>query len=253
MKCSHYIRFFELVCEECLKDKKQKQKIFPCHHCHNENTYHKIDRSKVLKMKCKFCNCIQPKNNVCINPECFKKEHRYTCLKCSLWTHKLDKIFHCDKCGICRMGDKDDYQHCDKCNLCWKKKFFDSHSCKFDQSDNDCAICMSSLSDNFDNPHILKCGHGFHFHCIMEYSKTNYKCPICKVTMGDQSVYWSAIDSMLENHQVPEEYQDWRVEINCCDCHKKSIKQFNLTSYYKCDHCGGYNTQMDNLIKPDLE
>ena len=56
---------------------------------------------------------------------------------------------------------------------------------------------------------------------------------------------------MLQNHQVPEEYENWRVEINCCDCHKKSIKDFNLIGYYKCDECGGYNTQVDELIKPE--
>ena len=249
MNCSHYIRFFELICPECQLNKKQKQKVFPCHHCHNDTVYHKIDRNKVKKMKCKFCYCIQPINKVCINPECLKKEHRYTCLKCSLWSHKLDNIFHCNKCGICRIGNKEIYKHCNKCNLCWKKNSFDTHNCKFDQSENDCAICLSSLSDNFDNPHILNCGHGFHSNCISEYIKTNYKCPICKTSIGDQSNHWAAIDLLLENHVVPEEYINWSVNINCCDCHTKSVGSFNLTTHYKCNNCLGYNTQVDKLIK----
>ena len=251
MNCSHYIRFFEIVCSDCLKDKKQKQKVFPCHHCHNEKVYHKLNRQKIYQMKCKFCYCIQKLNEVCINPECYQKKHRYTCLKCGLFSHKLDNIFHCDKCKICRIGLAEDYKHCDKCNLCWLKKAFDNHSCKFDQALNDCPICMDSLTDNFDNPYILKCGHGFHSKCIFQYLQSNYKCPICKVSIGDQAEHWTAIDSFLESQTVPEEYRDWKVKIQCCDCQAKSEVSFNLTQYHKCIQCQGYNTQIDEIIKPD--
>ena len=110
MNCKH-IRWLIPVCSEC-------NKPYDCHHCHNEEELHEMDRSKVKLMKCLFCNVYQPKNDKCINPECFKKKHRYYCGKCSLWEHKANRdIYHCDKCGICRVGRKEMFIHCDKCNM----------------------------------------------------------------------------------------------------------------------------------------
>lgn len=249
MSCKHYIRFVEFICKECLKNKKQEKKSWSCRFCHNENCLHTLDRHNIDQMKCLFCYCIQPKSNVCINPECYKKKHNYYCEKCSLWTHSLDKFFHCDKCNICRVGDKDMFKHCDKCNLCWKKSSFDIHNCKFNQSSNNCPICMESVWDYKDNVCVLECGHSFHTDCINQYLESNYNCPICKKSIYNMNSQWQAFDQLVKNSPIPDEYQDWRISILCNDCLNNSTINFNLLGLFKCLECGSYNTQQDKLYK----
>ncbi|ESN96703.1 hypothetical protein HELRODRAFT_153096, partial [Helobdella robusta] len=42
-----------------------------------------------------------------------------------------------------------------------------------------CTICL----DNFEEGHIeceLQCGHVYHPHCISDWLKKNYFCPLCR-------------------------------------------------------------------------
>ena len=43
---------------------------------------------------------------------------------------KSSNKFHCEKCGICRVGKKEDYIHCDICNGCISKSISETHSCR---------------------------------------------------------------------------------------------------------------------------
>ena len=69
MKCKHYIRWYSPVCLECFSTKKYND--YMCHHCHNEVESHKMDRHKVVYMKCNLCHTYQKKSNKCINPDCY--------------------------------------------------------------------------------------------------------------------------------------------------------------------------------------
>ncbi len=45
---------------------------------------------------------------------------KYFCSVCNLYDDNGEKkgIYHCDKCGICRVGPAKKYFHCDSCNAC---------------------------------------------------------------------------------------------------------------------------------------
>lgn len=43
----------------------------------------------------------------------------------------------------------------------------------------------------------LPCGHFMHSHCFAQYTRYNYTCPICAKSMGDMSVYFGMLDSIL--------------------------------------------------------
>ena len=250
--CQHYLRWYIPVCQECIVgDGNGKKKItlaHSCHHCHNEEEYHEMDRSKVKYMKCILCGTFQEKSNKCKNPDCYAKEHRYTCLKCSLWEHKKKDIYHCDGCGICRIGKEEDYKHCDKCNICWDVKAYDTHPCKIDQRGNQCMICLEDCWDSQSNPYILKCGHIFHPACVSEWFKQNYTCPTCKKSAFNPAPLWEAMRVYVENSVLPDEVKDWKTKIHCNDCEKKSVAKFH-PAYHKCQECESWNTTIVNVIK----
>lgn len=43
---------------------------------------------------------------------------QYTCLVCNLFDDEDKNQYHCDGCGICRIGGKDRFFHCEVCNMC---------------------------------------------------------------------------------------------------------------------------------------
>lgn len=43
---------------------------------------------------------------------------QYTCLKCNLFDDEDKNQFHCDGCGICRIGGANRFFHCEVCNMC---------------------------------------------------------------------------------------------------------------------------------------
>lgn len=43
----------------------------------------------------------------------------------------------------------------------------------------------------------LPCGHFMHSHCFGQYTRYNYTCPVCSKSMGDMSVYFKMIDSLV--------------------------------------------------------
>lgn len=50
--------------------------------------------------------------------------------------------FHCDKCGICRIGGRDNFFHCDRCGCCYSVELRERHTCVEKSMHQDCAICM---------------------------------------------------------------------------------------------------------------
>ena len=43
---------------------------------------------------------------------------QYTCLICNLFDDSDKRQYHCDQCGICRIGGKENFFHCKVCNMC---------------------------------------------------------------------------------------------------------------------------------------
>ena len=261
--CQHYKRYNYPLASCC-------NKVYPCRLCHDENEDHIMNRHQVKFMKCDFCKTLQEPASSCNNPDCyqFKKNHKYFCKICNLWSNKEDMFYkllnsilisdintsfptyHCDKCGICRLGKKEEHKHCNNCNLCLPLKTFDNHVCKLDIKGENCPICLKSLwNTQNETIKILDCGHCVHSKCFLENIHSgNYYCAICKKSMIDLTDLWKQIDAALESHTMPDEFKDWTTDIYCNDCEKKSNTKYHF-SYHKCQECGGYNTVIDNVNK----
>tara|TARA_B100001094_G_C18160719_1_gene789145 strand:- start:378 stop:1262 length:885 start_codon:yes stop_codon:yes gene_type:complete len=238
--CEHYNRNCMIFADCC-------DKFYSCRLCHDENEDHPIDRYKIKTIICKKCKTIQDKSNKCI--DCNIEFSDYFCNICNLWKDNLQSTFHCTKCNICRIGNSEDFIHCDNCSSCINKHFFEEHECIEDANKSNCPICNEYMFSSTKTSTILKCGHYMHLECFNQYiNQQNYNCPFCKKSLFDMSNYWQNIDIHLENNIMPEEYKLWKTNISCNDCQKKSNVKFHFI-YHKCSYCGGYNTDIINIIK----
>ena len=54
-----------------------------------------------------------------------------------------------------------------------------------------CTICLEEFQ-NDDMNIILHCNHHFHSECVKEWlSKHSYKCPICRIEVGESEAHLS--------------------------------------------------------------
>lgn len=114
--CSHYQRNCKLQCHQCLH-------WYTCRFCHDESPEikasckpHAFQRAKTKKILCMRCQHVQDPQKYCEN--CDEEMALYYCNECKLFDNDETKdIYHCDKCGICRLGLGlgVDFFHCDGC------------------------------------------------------------------------------------------------------------------------------------------
>ena len=244
IECKHYKRGCQLQCIEC-------KKFYPCRLCHDEHEDHVIDRHKVKNIKCNFCGEVQEKSNQCT--KCEKQFAKYYCPVCTLYDDDiLDEegnvkklIKHCDKCGICRIGDN---IHCDKCNMCFSREHFDTHPCE-GKFDSNCPICNEDLLNSRSTVTVLRCKHTIHTECYHNNLRSgNYQCPLCKKSTQDMTALWQQIESYVNESEMPEEYQDMFSEVYCNDCEMRTITDFHFV-YHKCKNCNSWNTNILRTFK----
>jgi len=239
--CVHYKRECKLLAPCC-------NKLVYCRLCHDENNDHKIDRHQIKHVFCKKCQHKQKLQQVC--EKCNTCMGKYFCEICSLYDNEDKSQFHCDKCGICRVGGKDNFFHCDKCNTCISICLKSKHECIENVSHDVCSICRQNLFNSRDSISILKCGHHIHQECMQfmlsvdKATMASYRCPICQKTIVDLSSYWKALDAEIANIQMPDEYKNDMRNIICNDCGTKSNIPFHVIGM-KCknEECGSYNTK----------
>lgn len=174
--CSHYKRNCQIRASCC-------NKIYPCRICHDENSDHFMNRFETSTMLCMKCLCFQPTGQFCANPTCKSEMSSYYCDTCNLWTDKDKPVYHCDKCGICRIGQGIgvDNFHCDTCGLCLSLKAQSTHVCYIkDGLRSHCVICKKQelLFYSRDQIMLMKCGHGLHFSCFLSLGQRE-KCTVC--------------------------------------------------------------------------
>lgn len=142
--CQHYRRNCALVSPCC-------QKVFTCRFCHDEEYFPKkgcqvqrMERHKVSTVKCLSCEKIQNISNKCEG--CGLQFGQYYCAVCRFFDNDLSKdIYHCDKCGICRVGKKNSF-HCDSCQQCIALSLKEEHICKeVDKEQDKCPICLEEF------------------------------------------------------------------------------------------------------------
>lgn len=104
--CVHYHRNVKLECYAC-------KKWYTCRFCHDEVEDHALIRRDTEHMLCMLCGHAQPAGKIC--RKCEEQTAQYYCDICKLWDNDSNKsIYHCDDCGICRIGQGlgKDFFHC---------------------------------------------------------------------------------------------------------------------------------------------
>ncbi|KAG0711018.1 RING finger and CHY zinc finger domain-containing protein 1 [Chionoecetes opilio] len=107
--CDHYRRKCKLV-SPCCKNN------YICRFCHDEGENHALDRPNITQVECLVCNKMQPFSQTCAN--CGIIFGNYFCEKCKLFGDEDLGMYHCEGCGLCRVGGRDKFFHCDICELC---------------------------------------------------------------------------------------------------------------------------------------
>ena len=239
--CEHYNRGCTIIAPCC-------NNMFDCRLCHNDICDHEINRFEIKEVCCKKCKHIQKKQQICEN--CGLNMGSYFCEICCLYDNTDKGQFHCEKCGICRVGGKENFFHCDKCNACIGINLKDSHNCIENVTKNVCPICRDNMFDSIDSITMLKCGHYMHNECLKLMvsdgsSLSSYRCPICQKTIFELAEYWKVIDQEIENTPMPEEYANDIRHIQCIDCGIEADVKFHIIGL-KCqnENCGSYNTKV---------
>lgn len=104
--CPHYQRNVKLQCHSC-------KKWYTCRFCHDQVEGHHLIRRDTENMLCMLCGHAQPAAQVC--RQCGEQTAQYYCGVCKLWDNDGKKsIYHCNDCGICRIGQGlgKDFFHC---------------------------------------------------------------------------------------------------------------------------------------------
>ncbi|KAB5527470.1 hypothetical protein DKX38_021317 [Salix brachista] len=82
----------------------------------NPKDRHEIVRHDIEQVICSVCNTEQEVAQVC--NKCGVKMGEYFCDICKFYDDDTSKQhFHCDGCGICRLGGREKFFHCEKCGL----------------------------------------------------------------------------------------------------------------------------------------
>lgn len=232
--CEHYRR-------GCLLKAPCCGKFYVCRLCHDNNENHQLDRFKVKEVQCAKCKQLQQARQVCEG--CSNVFGEYYCDICHLFD-KDKKQYHCEHCGICRIGPKEDFFHCTKCNLCLALSLQGKHKCIENVSRQNCPICMEDIHTSRVGAHVLPCGHLLHRTCYEEMLKGGYRCPLCMHSALDMTSYWKELDDEVAQTPMPPEYQNMTVEILCNDCSARSMVPFHILGM-KCLSCASYNTAQD--------
>ena len=104
--CAHYKRNIKLQCSGC-------SRWYTCRFCHDAIEDHMLNRKETKNMLCMLCGCAQPASEECAL--CSERGAWYYCDVCKLWDDDPTKsIYHCNDCGICRVGEGlgKDFFHC---------------------------------------------------------------------------------------------------------------------------------------------
>eukprot|EP00804_Cyclotella_cryptica_P019992 CCRYP_007880-RB/>CCRYP_007880-RB protein AED:0.06 eAED:0.06 QI:222/0.66/0.75/1/0.33/0.5/4/178/379 len=241
MACVHYQRKNNVVSPCC-------NKVFGCRVCHDEISVScgPMDRFAIKEIVCKECNTRQSSStNVCLS--CGVTFAEWHCPKCNLWMDLSKRPFHCDKCGICRVGGQENFRHCDQCCMCISNAVYETHNCI---KTSNCPVCREDMFSSRQSPQDLPCGHAIHAHCFRNLAGFDYRCPICKKTIMSRTsmaAAWQARARDIEMQPMPEDLARI-VNIMCNDCEKKSA---NCSWHFlgvQCPECRSFNTVVEQIV-----
>ena len=245
--CRHYQRNCKVECPQC-------HGWYTCRFCHDETEHsHTLDREQIKHVLCMFCFTPQYPAQFCV--ECDRELSKHYCDKCKLFDNDpMKNIYHCDKCGICRLGLglNQDYFHCDSCNACISIELMENHVCIENSTKSNCPICDEFMFSSHDKVVFMSCGHPIHEKCYFQHTLHSYKCPTCSKTITNMELQFRMRDAEIKQSMMPEEIRDWETEIKCNDCGGMSRVPFHYLGH-ECNFCHSYNTMQIKLIKGNGE
>ncbi|RKP07858.1 hypothetical protein THASP1DRAFT_16466 [Thamnocephalis sphaerospora] len=177
--CKHYQRNAKLQADCC-------GRWFTCRLCHDEACDHTISRHATKMMMCMACALVQPVARLCARKGCNTTMGKYYCDVCKFWDNSpMRSLYHCAKCGICRVGKGIgyDYFHCDTCNTCISSSLQQRHQCTVNVLDKDCPVCDEYLFTSIHDTQIAACGHAYHSKCYKGHLVVVDHCPECSVLL----------------------------------------------------------------------
>jgi len=211
-----------------------------------EETHHNIDRFAIKEIICRNCFTRQSsKTNQCIG--CKIQFGDYHCNVCNLWMSQDEEPYHCEDCGFCRVGGRDNFRHCHDCGMCIDALLFDDHNCKAGKYMSNCPVCQEDLFSSRSASHEMPCGHAIHWHCFRELTSFDTRCPVCKKTAEtheQMAPTWSAMAMGIALQPVPPEMARV-VSIVCNDC---EVRDENRRWHFlgvQCNECGSFNTTVE--------
>lgn len=234
--CEHYSRKCWLKAACC-------DHYYPCRRCHDAVEGHEIDRHATEFVVCVVCGEEQCVAASCVR--CGVRFAKYFCVKCKFFDDDVSKdIYHCDDCGICRVGKGlgIDHQHCNGCNACLPIDLKE-HPCRERSMDSNCPICWEHLGTSTERIALLLCGHSLHVECLKRHLQVSHVCPLCSRSLADMTEYYKQLDARIKQDVIPAEYANRVSQVLCHDCGKKCIAPFHF-HFHKCTHCGVYNTRV---------
>ncbi|OAL37255.1 hypothetical protein AYO20_03431 [Fonsecaea nubica] len=239
--CVHYKRNVKMQCNLC-------ERWYTCRLCHDDAENHTLPRRETKHMLCMLCNTPQPVGQFC--KTCQVQTACYYCPICILWNNDPEKsIYHCDDCGICRLGEGlgKDFFHCKTCAACMSIQAESTHKCIEKSTKSDCPICGEYMFTSNKPVAFMRCGHSIHESCFSEWCNTSYKCPICSKSIANMESQFRRLDRHIEEQPMPEEYRDKRAYIFCNDCNSRSVTKYHWLGL-KCTICESYNTTQLELL-----
>jgi Zinc-ribbon/Ring finger domain len=164
----------------------------------------------------------------------------------------------CTSIATIGKGLGQDCFHCKKCNVCMAIGLKDRHKCIERNLESDCPICGEYMFTSTTTVIFMPCGHCIHHRCYQEHIQTSYTCPTCCKSLGDMKEYFKRIENAVQEHKMPEEYDNLQSLVFCNDCESRSIAKYHFM-YHKCtaqkEHapCNSYNTRVIQTFKKNSQ
>lgn len=225
-----------------------------CRFCHDKKTvstdHHEMNRFECSDMLCITCHTIQPASRDCRG--CGRRLAEYFCDRCRLWEDRpaeAHPIYHCDECGLCRVGRREDFVHCVRCNCCLTVEWMAKHRCIERSLECNCPICGDYLFTSVLPVMFMQCGHAIHTACFYKMEmRSTHACPVCQKSVRDMSFLYRKLDEVLSAQPMPDEYAKDRSLILCNDCERRSETKYHFL-YHKCVLCNSYNTKVIEVLR----
>lgn len=203
----------------------------PSHGCHK--TAEAAGGSVVRDMRCLSCMCVQPAAQACQN--CTAAVGEYYCPTCQLWESdpaKLGHLWHCDKCGMCRIAAESPIEsmvHCDGCKLCVPRDL--PHTC-YDMTAQVCSACHEPMHTSRRSiVKLTPCGHMMHVDCHDRWALASHTaqtlgfvaCPVCRHSSLTPPVAAFFADEAARHARLLDEAEIVRVvSVWCADCNTQT-------------------------------